>query len=201
MRKFQTLLAACLLATAAYAQQSPSLPILTFGLDLPYQVGYAANLSAGDSQITITNDGFALGNLCVNVYTYDEQEELIACCACPVTPNGINSLSVNGDLVSNTLTPGVPTAAYVKLLATSGGACNAAVPGVPTWGMVAWGTTLAPVPSGGFAPTRTAFVPGTLSELQLGQMAGLCGFIQADGTGYGICKSCAAGALAGGSKK
>ena len=48
-------------------------------------------------------------NICVNVYTFDPAEEEIACCACLVTPNGLNSLSAVSDLTSNPLTPAIPT--------------------------------------------------------------------------------------------
>ena len=193
MRILLTSVAACFLATAAPAQV----------LDSFYQVNYAANLSAGDSQITIVNDGATGGNICVSVYTYDQQEELISCCTCTVTPNGLQSISVNDSLVSNTLTPGAPTGVVVKLLASSrdGSACNAASFGAAVNGMLAWATTLAPVPSGGFAPTRTAFMPANLSDGQALQMTQYCGFIEAIGSGYGICRGCQNGALAGASKQ
>src|SRR5947209_20236069 len=82
-----------------------------------FQVGYAANLNLGDSFLNLTNTGTltlptgltSTGNLCVNVYTFDPGEELISCCSCLVTPNGLNSLSVRNDLISNTLFPGVAT--------------------------------------------------------------------------------------------
>jgi hypothetical protein len=49
--------------------------------DNPYQIGFAANLNIGDSEINISNDGhqggfnttglFAgAGNICVNVFTF-----------------------------------------------------------------------------------------------------------------------------------
>ncbi|MGP8243997.1 MAG: hypothetical protein ACLQVN_05710 [Bryobacteraceae bacterium] len=68
------MLAALALAAAAFAQS----PVAA---DAPCQVGYAANLAAGESYIDIGNDGFqgnnllgpgygpATGNICVSVYT------------------------------------------------------------------------------------------------------------------------------------
>src|SRR5580658_7751328 len=105
-------------ASAAFGQ------ILTDGAF--YAVGYAANLNIGDSVLNLSNSGEqgpfigALpfkteGNICVNVYTFDAVEEEIACCACLVTPNGLNALSAQQDLISNPLTPAIPTSIVVKL--------------------------------------------------------------------------------------
>ncbi|MGI8988946.1 MAG: hypothetical protein ACR2I2_05075 [Bryobacteraceae bacterium] len=85
-------------------------------VDSPFQVRYVSNLVAGDSVINISNTGASStsafptqnGNLCVNVYTFSPDEQLISCCSCPVTPNGLASLSARNDLISNTLTPGAP---------------------------------------------------------------------------------------------
>src|ERR1017187_7503616 len=79
--------------------------------DSPFQVRYASNLPIGDSVINITNTGASStsafpnqnGSICVNVYTFDPAEELISCCACPVTPDGLVSLSARQDLITHTL--------------------------------------------------------------------------------------------------
>src|SRR5581483_3510124 len=78
-----------------------------------FQLGYAANLSLGDSYVNLTNasGGFEpAGNICANIYVFAEDQQLIACCACPLTPNHLKTLSVRNDLIFNPLTPGVPTA-------------------------------------------------------------------------------------------
>ncbi len=121
MHKQLTLVLATLaLSTAAFAQ------------DGFYQIGYAANLNVGDSVLNLSNDGHqggfinatpfrTEGNICVNVYTFDPAEEEIACCACLVTPNGLNSLSAVSDLTSNPLTPAIPTSIVVKLISSEPG--------------------------------------------------------------------------------
>src|SRR6202795_1234023 len=91
-----------------------------------FQIGYAANLNIGDSVVNFSNDGFnggvsgagTSGNICVNTYVFDPQEEEIGCCSCLVTPNGLNSLSAKSDLISNNLTPAVPTSIVIKLIAS-----------------------------------------------------------------------------------
>src|SRR5450759_986137 len=160
MLHYRTLLfatMATMLAVAAYAQ-----PMAT--ADTPYQVRYASNLGLvnGDSVVNITNTGArgaglgygttasVTGAICVNVYVYAADEEVVSCCSCPVTPNGLVSLSAKNDLINNPLTRGNPTSIVIKLLATVpvGGSCNnsALLAGVTLAnvapGMAAWGTTL-----------------------------------------------------------
>ncbi len=130
-----------------------------------FMVRYFSDLSFADSYVDLSNDGsqvasidstgtFFLGttavpgavsqtqNICANVYTFDANEEMVSCCTCPITANGLKSLSVKNDLVSNTLTPGVPLAVVVKLVATTpivafstsfsiSGGCDATILPVP----------------------------------------------------------------------
>jgi hypothetical protein len=43
--------------------------------------------------------------------------------------------------------------------------------------------------------TETAFTPSTLSATELTRITSLCGFIQSNGSGFGICRSCRLGGL------
>ena len=96
------------------------------------------------------------------------------------------------------------------IVTTAGGdtpaSCNpatAAAPGAPflAAGLVAMGTTLHALPqtpgspAGTYGVTETAFANGKLSSTELNRMRSLCGFIRANGSGYGICKSCKLGGL------
>jgi hypothetical protein len=194
-------------AIAAYSQVST---------DNAYQVRYASNLNIGDSVVNITNTGArggvgldsgtsasTSGAICVNVYAFSPDEQMISCCSCPVTPNGLVSLSANSDLVSNTLTPAHPTSIVIKLLATVpvGGSCtnSAAAVTIATLapGLAAWGTTLHALPTSPvtFGITETDFKPSTLSASELSRMGALCGFIFANGSGFGVCRSCRLGGL------
>jgi hypothetical protein len=163
-----------------------------------------ANLNVGDSVINITNAGTDSGaSICANVYAFSPDEQLISCCSCLVTPNGLNSLSARQDLLSNTLTPSVPTSIVIKLLASRpvGGACNPSSPNGTNLapGMLAWGTKLHALPTGPvtYGVTENAFSTADLSTAELTRITSFCGFIQANGSGFGICKSCQAGGLGG----
>jgi hypothetical protein len=163
-----------------------------------YQVRYVANISIGDSLINMTNagslDGFdPAGNICANVYVFSQSQQLVACCSCPLSPNHLKTLSVQNDLISNTLTAGVPTAVTVALLASSG-TCNAAVPANLVSGLRAWATTLHAAPDGSYQVDETEFSNAPLSSTESLKLTTYCGFIQANGSGYGICKSCREGA-------
>jgi uncharacterized repeat protein (TIGR01451 family) len=174
-----------------------------------YQLRYFSLLDRGESYIRITNSGASStavnnlvqnGNLCVNLYTFTPDEQLISCCSCVVTPNGLASVSVGRDLVANPLTPSIPTSVVVKLLASAQtGACNAgtvSMVGLRS-GLEAWGNTLHEAPGLGsrVARTETSFHPAALSTPELERMTQLCALIQANGSGYGICRGCQ---LAGG---
>ena len=189
------------------------------GADQPFQVRYASNLAIGDSVVNFSNAGSSStdtglatgapqnGDICANIYAYSPDEQLVSCCSCNVTPNALNSLSVKNDLASNTLTPIIPSALVIKVLATAGGsACTASKaasvgPKDLRIGLLAWGTTIHALPVTAGSPattygvTETRFDNPVLSEAELRRMTQLCSFIRANGSGYGICKSCKVGGL------
>jgi len=170
------------------------------GPDDAFQVRYAANLQVGDSVVNMTNTGTSGGNICANLYTFDPAEELVSCCTCTITPNALQSLSVLRSLTNNTLTIAIPTSVVVKIVASTGGStCNAA--GVTTdtlvSGLRAWGTTIHQLPTAttSFGITETPFSDATLTAPELTHITSFCGFIQAIGSGYGICGGCASNGL------
>src|SRR5580704_7838721 len=119
-KHFAIALATLAFSTGAFAQSVFSAVVPTSDV---FQINYAANLNIGDSFVNFTNSGAttsggscpeanncpdapgigASQNICINLYTFDPQEELISCCTCTVTPNGLVSLSVVKSLISNPL--------------------------------------------------------------------------------------------------
>ena len=178
--------------------------------DSAFQIRYASNLNIADSVVNISNANVSNGlggggNICVNVYVFAPDEQPIACCTCPTTPNGLYSLSVINDLIFNVLTPSVPNSVVIKLNATDppGGlltACSAALAGqTPDTGMVAWGTTVHGTPSATTGPTyqvtETEFTPYTPGMGEFDTNANTCRFLNFVGSGFGLCKSCSLGGL------
>lgn len=120
------------------------------------------------------------------------------------------------------MTPIIPSALVIKIVASPGGAaCTAstaatmnAVGGtarlVP--GLKAWGTTIHALPVTPGSPATTYGVTETAFSRILGfptdhpplaelnRMTQLCAFIRANGSGYGICKSCRMGGLGASAK-
>jgi len=199
-----TTFALAALATAAYAQDSN---VIGIAPDV-FQVRYASNLNKGDSVVNITNTGSTdltsghAANICANVYTFDPSEEMVSCCSCMVTPNALVSLSVQGDLISNTLSPSTPTAVVIKLVATqtgSGNSCSPSVENTLAPGLRAWGTTLHALPTTPvtYGVSETAFLPGGLNQREWDHLTAFCNFINVNGSGFGICKSCRTGGLGG----
>lgn len=185
-----------------------------------FLITYAANLTSGDSVLNLTNTGAngaalngpgfvgSAGNICVNVYAFSPDEQLVSCCACLLTPNALASLSVKDDLVNNTLTGVRPNSVVVKLLATGAGAAftgtactnsaavagqNAANPLIVS-GALAFGTKIH-AQGTGFAVTEVPFLPATLSQAELASITNRCTNIIGNGSTFGICRSCRAGGL------
>lgn len=163
-----------------------------------YQVAYATNLDIGDSVIHITNTGASGESICVNVYAFSPDEQMISCCSCLVSPNALAVVSVVSDLINSALTPTRPTSIVVDLLASkpNSGSCNAASVQANnlTHSAVAWYTKQnerdhRDKVSGGFSELPA--LPAQLSTSELARLTSLCGFIQTNGSGYGICNGAA----------
>ena len=206
----------------ALSGQLPSATVLVNPPADSYQVRYASNLTSGDSVINLTNTGVngaalngpgfgaAAGNLCINAYTFSPDEQLVSCCSCLITPNGLASMSVGVDLLNNTLTGVRPNSVIVKLVSTAAGpdytgnSCNnsAALAGTVSFplaaGLVSFGTTVhASTVVGNFTTTETPFLKATLSVTELASITNRCTNIIGNGSGFGICNACRTGGSAG----
>jgi len=171
-----------------------------------FLIRYFSNLNIADSLIDITNTGVE-GSVCANIYAFAADEQEVSCCSCLVTPNGLNSLSVNGALQNSVLTSSVPPELVVKLIATAPASstdpstglitqtCNpATTTAFGAGGLLAWGATPHGFPAAtgpNFQLTETPFLPGTLSLAELQRDVQECQFIQILGSGqFGLCKGC-----------
>ena len=158
--------------------------------------------------------GGAIGNICANVYTFSPDEQLVSCCSCLITPNGLISLSVDNDLLSNTLTGIIPSSVSVTIIPTLAGPggtgtnCtnSAALAGTANFpfnvnpaqdaGLFAWGTRLLKTPvANSFAVSEGPFLRSFTSQQQLASVTNRCINIIGNGSSFGICRSCRVGGL------
>jgi hypothetical protein len=111
-----------------------------------YYADYFANNSgplvgSADQIIRIINLGTLgtpltspVGDICVNIYVFDANQELIACCAERLTPNELDSAYVGRQLTNNPVTSVIPRTGVIKIV-------------------------LAPPPPGGCDPTVSLTAP------------------------------------------
>jgi hypothetical protein len=164
------------------------------------------NLATGDGFIHIFNSGAnavtgTAARMYVQVYTFAPDAQLISCCTCQLGPDQNVSLSARNDLISNTLTPAVPTSINVKLVATKGGdgGTDQRSYGSPGFSAGMRATRLATHRGADFSIaagdyiTEEEFFNVPVSDAEYTRITQACKFIQTTGSGFGICRSCRLG--------
>jgi hypothetical protein len=159
-----------------------------------YAVDYFANANtsgAPDATTRIINPGLSGGNLCADIFVFDPNEEISECCSCTTTPDGLLTLSVNGDLTSNPLTGVVLTTGIIKVVsaATTGGRCPLPTSFAPVATLRSWTTH---VQNGAAGVTETGDQAVSLSLAEGKALAAQCTDISRAGSGHGICANSAA---------
>jgi hypothetical protein len=75
-------------------------------------------INVGAHGVTINNPESGVGDICENVFVFDSNQEMIACCACRLTPNELSSAFVGSQLTNHALTGTAPVSGVVKVLFT-----------------------------------------------------------------------------------
>jgi hypothetical protein len=110
----------CIVALPSFAQY----PVAS-----PYLIDFFANNpgpgGTADQSIRLVNVGefgtplsSPVGDICANVYVFDANQEMVSCCSCRITPNGLLSVSVANSLTNNPVTSVVPVSGAVKIIST-----------------------------------------------------------------------------------
>ena len=173
-----------------------------------YYVDYYSNNPAGsnsniDQIIRIINVGTLgtpmtspSGDICANVYVFDANQEMLACCAARLTPNELASATVRSQLTSNTVTTVVPPSGVIKVVLAQppGATCTPTTIGAtPDAGLgVVFGTHLQKESNYLFV-TETQKQSSTLSSQEQGFLQLACSFALYIGSGQGTCTVHAAG--------
>jgi hypothetical protein len=114
-----------------------------------YMIGYYTGANAGypDAQMHILNPGSnggygnpnegtgsipQQGDLCANIYIFTYDEQMIACCSCKVSPNGMLGFNLDTKIIPNPLTGIVPHAGAIKVVASPGGGAQGALTTPPS---------------------------------------------------------------------
>src|ERR1017187_8463779 len=111
---------------------------------LPSSGGYGGpghSGGTGDALLRIVDAGnwidglVGTGDLCANIYVFNDQQEMQECCSCPLTANSLMTFSVINDLTSH---PANPTeslsAGVIKILGSETSAGCSDTPGAVTAG-------------------------------------------------------------------
>ncbi len=156
-----------------------------------------AHTKFADATVRLTNPGITGSNLCAEVYVFDQDQQLTECCGCMLTPDGLQTLSVNTDLTGNPLT-GVPSInGVLKVVpadALSNPSCDPTAI-TPTASLSAWSTNIQARSTSSFAMTETSFLLTPLGDDELAALQNQCSFAASLGSGQGVC-SCGAGTAA-----
>ena len=171
--------ASLLLASLAFGQDT----VAATPASHQFTVNYFTNNAAGDgnpagipeAQLHITNPGTtgAFGNpneasstpvlggdLCANIYVFDYREELLTCCSCKISPNGMRGLALSVDLVNDgiSVTGASPSGGNVKIVSSFGAGAPAGLPSPgPVFGQD--GGACDSSASGGLVAAATTYTP------------------------------------------
>ena len=179
-----------------------------------YYVDYFSNnfTAPEDGVIRIVNVGQGgnplttpVGDICANIYVFDADQEMAACCAERLTPNELDSADVFLQLTSNTLTPALLNAGVIKVVLTpvpTGGCSPTTAFSAPDATLASvWGThpqrnLIVAAPGGTISfpfLTETEKQPRPLSASEQGFLPQACSFALYLGSGFGTCSSTVSG--------
>ena len=166
-------------------------------LDDVYHLNYYSNRYnpyGMDQRLRIVNPGeqgtpmsAKHGTVCADIYVFDAHQEMIECCACKITANGMRELSVNLALTSNPLTGyPPPNDGVIKVISDSRDNCAETGP-VPTADLRLWLTHLQSPDGTTLVLTESEFQQAPLPDDELSFLALACTFVQYLGSGRGVC--------------
>ena len=177
-----------LLSTLAIAMVLGMTSRTAYAQDYPFALSYFSNAHASgapDGVLRIVNDGNTGGWLYSNIYVFDNREELLECCSCGVSPNGLLTLSVNKNLTSNPLTGRIPTRGVIKTVSST-----TSNPTRVTFraGQREWLTHIQKASTATtYAITESQMTDSTLGGIEFSTLQADCSFAIVLGSGQGVC--------------
>jgi hypothetical protein len=188
---FSMLAIALVVSGTAMAQNNTN----TGGDNSTFFVTYYANnvAAAPDETVRIINDGDQgapqpAGDLFADLFVFDDSEELVTCCGCVVTPDGLLSESVKNQLTKYSLRGITPPRGVIKLISSStclGQNCPSGptfTPTTPVPGLRPWATHVQsnankyPYGAAPYSQTETRFADANLGTAEKSLIEQLCYF-------------------------
>jgi len=129
------------------------------------------------------------GTLCANIYVFDDTQEMIECCSCPVTANGLLTLSIQ-ELTENPLTVN-PFRGVIKIVSTTPApVCDptklaSATPDLRAFASHLQNDSRRVIPF--LSVTEDEFADAPLSAVEQSDLGTICSFVRYLGTGRGRC--------------
>jgi hypothetical protein len=158
------------------------------GDNAAYFVTYFSNANtkgAPNAVVRFINDGDTENDLWADYYVFNDSQELEECCACVVTPDGLNSEYVNTELTANTVTGKALTRGVIKIISSSSYSPTYVV---PTAGLRGFSTHVqATGGSPAYSLTETRVADSNLSASEQYLLQNLCAYAEAIGSGQGVC--------------
>lgn len=154
-----------------------------------YQLAYFDNQLRGFRFINTGQIGSPIdpatkhGTVCADIYLFDANQEMLACCNCPTTANALGQLTGVSSLTQAPFSRGV-----IKIVADAG--CDETSITTPVnGGLRAFMTNLEIAESvpGGVATTETLFQPAPLTVQEQQFLGQACSFVHYLGSGRGTC--------------
>jgi len=187
-----------------------------------YFVAYYSNANtsgAPDGTLRIINDGDFTGctagiaeaacdgpslTLYADIYVFDDSQEMISCCTCPITADGLLSESVNKQLTADTFTARAEIQrGVIKVISDEAGynlfspnTVPGTAPGLRGWMTHIQATTNGEpavksgpdTSKGPWFVTETALADSNLTELEASNLGTVCSYgLASIGSGYGLC--------------
>jgi len=183
-------LALILFAASAVAQAAPP---AADSLKVDY-FEYAHTAGVPDGTLRLTNPGTTGTDMCAAIYVFEPNQEMMECCSCLVSPNGLRTLSVNTDLTNNPIVGHITlTTGSISIVSTPtvSAACPLPTTLAPASGGVrAWVSHMDHLRSGttgGFLGSVAVSPDATFSSGQQELLQTDCTDISLVGTGAGVC--------------
>jgi hypothetical protein len=122
------------------------------------------------------------------IYVFDADQQLVECCGCKLTPDGLRTLDVNKDLTSNPNNGLFSLSGTGVIKVASSSNSDPGVPIVFKGTILGWGTH---ENHSGYV-TETTSQKVSVSQGEANRLAFVCSIIESNSSGAGIC-SCGTG--------